>query len=176
MPDSRLHIRPMSFSDACAYVKQHHRHHRPPQGHKFSLGVVNDDGCLVGVAIVGRPVARHFDDGFTVEVTRVATDGTPNACSALYAAAWRTARSAGYRRALTYTQEGESGASLRGASWCQIAHRRARSGWNSRSRHRKVTGTENVARTLWGIYTKDASPLADLIEGTDSTRKADCDG
>jgi len=50
-----------------------------------------------------------------VEVTRVATDGTPNACSLLYAAAWQAAKALGYRTLLTYTQKGESGASLRAA-------------------------------------------------------------
>lgn len=82
-----LHLVPVSFADACAFVEAWHRHHGPPVGHKFSLGVAADE-VLVGVAIVGRPLARHFDDGRTLEVTRVATDGTPHAASMLYAAAW----------------------------------------------------------------------------------------
>lgn len=167
----RLHISPLTFRAAAAYVAAHHRHHGPPQGHKFSLGVVTDDGCLVGVAIVGRPVARHFDDGLTIEVTRVATDGTANACSALYAAAWRTARNAGYRRAITYTHDDETGASLRGAGWRAVAHRPARAGWNSESRPRAVLGTENVARVLWEITTHNAPPLPELRDETrDETR------
>jgi hypothetical protein len=137
----------VTFKFACAFVARVHRHHDKPQGHKFSLAVQTDTGAVVGVAIIGRPVARHFDDGLTVEVTRVATDGTPNACSALYAAAWRTARAAGYRRAITYTQHGESGASLRAAGWRKVADRPARAGWDAPSRPRATLGTENTART-----------------------------
>ncbi|GGN26214.1 XF1762 family protein [Streptomyces fuscichromogenes] len=167
----RLHIRPLKWKAACSYVEQHHRHHDPPQGHQFSLGVQTDNGSLVGVAIVGRPVSRHFDNGLTIEVTRVATDSTTNACSALYAAAWRTARNAGYRRAITYTQDGETGASLRAAGWRKVADLPARPGWDAPSRPRRTLGTENVARALWEITTHDAPPLPELRDETrDETR------
>ncbi len=162
----------MKWKAACAYVDEHHRHHDPPQGHQFSLGVQTDDGRLVGVAIVGRPVSRNFDNGLTVEVTRVATDGTTNACSALYAAAWRTARSAGYRRAITYTQDGESGASLRAAGWRKVADLPARPGWDAPSRPRRPLGTENVARALWEITTHDAPPLPELRDETRDETKS----
>ncbi|RZU43886.1 hypothetical protein EV284_1338 [Streptomyces sp. BK022] len=167
----RLHIYPMKFRAACAYVDRIHRHHDAPQGHQFSLGVRTDAGLLVGVAIVGRPVSKVLDDGLTVEVTRLATDGTPNACSALYAAAWRTARSAGYRRAITYTQDGESGASLRAAGWRKTAELPARPGWHAPSRPRRTLGTEHVARTRWEITTHNAPPLpAPYDESRDETR------
>ncbi|MFD0001769.1 XF1762 family protein [Streptomyces sp. NPDC127178] len=167
----RLHIRPMKWKAACAYVDEHHRHHDSPQGHQFSLGVHTDGGRLVGVAIVGRPVNRNFDNGLTVEVTRVATDGTPNACSALYAAAWRTARSAGYRRAITYTQDGESGASLRAAGWRKVTDLPARPGWNAPSRPRRTLGTEDIARALWEITTHNAdTPPNGRDETRDETR------
>ncbi|GGX15936.1 XF1762 family protein [Streptomyces chartreusis] len=162
----RLHIEPMKWKAACAYVEAHHRHHDPPQGHQFSLGVRADDGRMVGVAIVGRPVNRNFDNALTIEVTRVATDGTANACSALYAAAWRTARSAGYRRAITYTQDGESGASLRAAGWRKVADLPARPGWDTPSRPRHARGTENVARALWEITTHNASSLPEPCDET----------
>lgn len=71
----------------------------------------------MGVAIVGRPVSRHLDDGWTLEVNRLCTDGSRNACSALYAAAWRAARAMGYKRLVTYILESENGASLRAAGW-----------------------------------------------------------
>jgi hypothetical protein len=116
---------PVSFAEACAFVAAHHRHHAPPAGHKFSIGVAVDD-VLVGVAIIGRPVARWFDDGLTLEVARTATDGTRNANSMLYGAAWRAARALGYRRVVTYTQAGESGGSLRAVGWRTIAQRPAR--------------------------------------------------
>ena len=107
---------PVSLADANAFVASHHRHHRPVVGHKFSIGCMVG-GALVGVAIVGRPVSRHLDNGLTLEVNRLCTDGTKNACSFLYAAAWRAARAMGYRKIITYTLASESGASLRAAGW-----------------------------------------------------------
>jgi hypothetical protein len=103
--------------------------------------------------MVGRPIARAFDDGRTLEVNRTATDGTPNANSALYGAAWRAAKALGYLRLITYTQAGESGASLRGAGWRVIAERPARASWSASSvtlRHlRHPVGAGGVERTLW---------------------------
>ena len=96
--------------------RQHHRHHKPVAGHKFSIGCA-ENGRLCAVAIVGRPVSRYLDDGFTLEVNRLCSDGTKNACSILYAAAARAARAMGYRKIITYTLDTESGASLRAAGW-----------------------------------------------------------
>ena len=144
----KLDVVPLSFADACAFVTDWHRHHAPPVGHKFSLGV-GDGELLRGVAIVGRPVARHLDNGLTLEVIRSAMDGTPHVNSMLYGAAWRAAKALGYRRLVTYTQVGESGASLRAAGWRVIAERPARAGWSVPSRPRQLRGTENVQRFLW---------------------------
>ena len=91
---SQLSIVPCDFAEANAFVSKHHRHHKPIPGAKFSVAVAQN-GEIVGVAMVGRPVARMLDDGLTLEVNRVATDGTRNACSILYAAAWRAARGYG---------------------------------------------------------------------------------
>lgn len=110
-------IAPINFADACMFVQMHHRHHPPAQGHKFSLAVVNAARDIVGVVTVGRPVGRLADDGLTLEVTRCCTDGTSNACSKLYRAAWRATVALGYRKLITYTLETESGASLRGAGF-----------------------------------------------------------
>src|ERR671924_18544 len=99
---SRLFIIPCNLATANAFVRCFHRHNRPVVGSKVNLGVVDEQGLLRGVAIVGRPVARMLDDGWTLEVTRLATDGCPNACSALYGAAVRTAKALGYSRLLTY--------------------------------------------------------------------------
>lgn len=115
----------------------------------FAVGVTDDEGVLRGVAIVGRPVARHLDNGQTLEVTRSCTDGAPNANSMLYGAAWRAAKALGYTRLITYTQTGESGASLRAAGWRVIAERPARPGWHAPSRPREEHGTERMPRTLW---------------------------
>ena len=111
-----LEIVPMTLREANAYVEQHHRHHGPVPGQKYSIGL-SDGEKIVGVAIVGRPVSRHLDDGWTLEVNRLCTDGTKNACSMLYAAAWRAARAMGYKRLVTYILESENGASLRAAGW-----------------------------------------------------------
>lgn len=114
---AKLSIVPVGLDEANAFVAQHHRHHHPVPGHKFSIGVADESGAIRGVAIVGRPVARMTDDGLTLEVNRVATDGCPNACSALYGAARRAAWALGFERLITFTLPEEGGASLRGAGW-----------------------------------------------------------
>ena len=111
-----LEIRPIKLKDANAYVGQHHRHNMPTNGHKWSLAVY-DGERLCGVAIAGQPVARNLDDGLTIEIRRVCTDGTFNACSKLYGACARVAKEMGYRRVVTYTLETESGASLRASGY-----------------------------------------------------------
>ena len=145
---TELRIVPVRFADACAFVALHHRHHKPPVGMKFCLGAAVDE-TLVGVAIVGRPVARSYDNGKTLEVNRTATDGTPNANSMLYGAAWRAAKAMGYDRLITYTQKGETGASLRAAGWEVLAERRPTKGWSVPSRPREDHGVDHIARTLW---------------------------
>lgn len=111
-----LSLVPVTIRDACAFVAEHHRHHRAPQGALFAVGAA-DGNSIVGVAIIGRPVARMSADGYTAEVTRLCTTGEHNACSILYAAAWRACRALGYRRLITYTLAEEGGASLRAAGW-----------------------------------------------------------
>ena len=106
------------------------------RGAKFCLGVADAAGTIVGVAIVGRPVARRFDDGWTLEVNRCTTDGTRNAGSFLYAAAWRVTQALGYRRLITYTLPEESGASVRGAGWRLIGERVGGGSWSRAERPR----------------------------------------
>lgn len=129
-----LRIVPCTLRQACAFVADHHRHHRAPQGGLFALAAMDGDR-LCGVAIVGRPVARGLDDGLTAEVTRCCTDGTRNACSALYGRARRAAAALGYRRVVTYTLPEEGGASLRGAGWRAAAHSPGGS-WDAPTRRR----------------------------------------
>lgn len=136
MAQDRLTIVPVSLAEANEFVTQHHRHHKRVVGHKFSIGVADSRGYLRGVAIIGRPVARARDDGRTLEVTRVATDGCSNACSALYAAAWRAARTMGYTRLGTYTLASESGISLKAAGW-KTVHRVKGGSWSRPSRPRE---------------------------------------
>ena len=111
-----LDIVPISLAEANKFVELHHRHHKPVVGHKYSIAVT-DGQKIVGVAIVGRPVSRYLDDGWTLEVTRCCTDGTKNACSILYGAAWRAARAMGYKKIITYILESENGASLRASGY-----------------------------------------------------------
>ena len=99
------------------FIEEHHRHHRSIVGHRFSLGATNKDGQLVGVAIVGRPVARMTDSKRVVEVTRLCTDGTKQACSFLYGASARAARALGYEKIQTFILADESGVSLRASGW-----------------------------------------------------------
>lgn len=115
-----LRVVPLTLADANAFVELHHRHHKPSRGHKFSIGAVSN-GTLVGCAIVGRPVSRGSDDGRTLEVTRLCTDGTKNACSLLYSAAARAARELGYSSIQTYTLESEHGTSLLASGWTREA-------------------------------------------------------
>lgn len=142
----KLELQPVTYAEACAFINEHHRHHLPPQGWKFGIAV-NDEEKVVGIVTVGRPVARHFDNGWTLEVTRCCTDGTPNACSKLYSAAWRAARALGYKRLITYTMDSEGGASLKASNW-RIVGEAGGGSWNCRSRPR-VDAHPTGQKHLW---------------------------
>ena len=145
----RLPPAPIRRAPAQEFVRRVHRHNRAPVGDLFRVGVAGPDGSLVCVGIAGRPIARAFDDGQTVEVTRVASDGTRNATSMAYAALTRAAFALGYRRVITYTQQGESGSSLRAAGYKAIAQRPPRpSGWDTPGRPRLAEYVP-AQRTLW---------------------------
>mgnify|MGYP003113239227 CR=1 FL=1 len=134
---SKLFKCPVTLAEANAFVAAHHRHHRPVQGHKFSIGAVRGEN-IVGVAIVGRPVARARDDGLTLEVTRLCTDGTRNACSFLYGASAKAAFALGYKRIGTYIAQREGGASLRASGWKLIGETSGKS-WDRKGRPRVDT-------------------------------------
>jgi hypothetical protein len=110
-----MKVVPIYHADANEFVRRWHRHSRPTLGAIFCTAVADIE--VHGVAIVGRPVARHLDDGVTLEILRVATDGTPNACSMLYGACRRIGRAMGYDKILTYTLPNEGGASLRASGF-----------------------------------------------------------
>lgn len=134
-----LDLAPCTLREARSFVAQHHRHHRAPQGGLFAISAIDDDYGVVGVAIVGKPVARMLDDDYTAEVTRLCVlDGVRNACSMLYAACWRAARALGYRRLVTYTLPEEGGASLRAAGWRLVGEAGGGS-WSRKSRPRVDT-------------------------------------
>lgn len=144
-----MRLVPLRRADAQEACARWHRHNAPPVGDLFRVGVATDDGVLVCVGFASRPVAAAFDDGDTVEVSRVASDGTPNATSMCYAALTRAAFALGYRRVITYTQAGESGASLRAAGWRVIASRPPRPGWHTPSRPRDDARYLPTERQLW---------------------------
>ena len=147
-----LRIVPCSLADANAFVVEHHRHHGPVVGHKFSLACM-DDGRVCGVAIVGRPVARMSDNGQTLEVTRLATDGTKNAASALYGACRRATFALGYRRLITYTLNTEPGTSLRAAGWKLLGEAGGGS-WSRPSRPR-VDRHPTQRKLAWEVSAED---------------------
>ncbi len=148
------YVVPITLREACDFIARHHRHNKPPRGWKFGVGLRVGD-ALVGVATAGRPVARHYDDGTTLEVNRTCTDGTPNANSMLYGAVWRAAKAMGYRRCITYTQADETGASLRAAGWTKVKELEARGSWAAATKDERLrsmrdpVGNGGVARVLW---------------------------
>lgn len=144
-----LRIVPLRIKTANALVTRWHRHHAPTVGGLFAIGAA-DGRDLVGACIVGRPVSRNLDDGQTAEVTRCVTDGTPNACSLLYAAAWRAWRAMGGLRLITYTLATEPGTSLKAAGWRVLYETKERpQGWDTPSRRRSSGRQE--AKTLWEV-------------------------
>jgi len=149
-----LEIVPITLKAAKVFIAEHHRHNKPPTGHKFSIGL-EKDGELIGVACAGRPVARHFDDGRTLEVNRTCTLGEKNANSMLYGAIWRCAKAMGYKRAITYIQADECGASLRAVGWVKVKEIEPRKSWAESSVKLKdkkcPIGNGGVARVLWEI-------------------------
>ena len=132
--NAMLDLTPINLGEANAFVAAHHRHHKPVPGAKFCLAI-SEGETVRGVAIVGRPVARMLDNGWTLEVNRVCTDGVRNGCSMLYGAAWRATKALGYRRLITYTLPEEGGASLRGAGWTLLGLRGG-GNWNTPKRPR----------------------------------------
>lgn len=153
MGSPELKIRPLTFRQVCAYIAAHHRHHKPPRGGKVFFGVFGIRGEQHGVATIGRPSARAYDDGLTFEVTRSCTAGMANANSALYGAARRIAVAMGYECGITYLEKGESGASLRAAGWWKVRELPARKSWAESSVKlrdlRDPVGSGGVARELW---------------------------
>ena len=142
----KLSTIPISLEEANEFVSRHHRHHPAVVGHKYSIGAVCENN-IVGVVICGRPVSRHRDDGLTIEITRLCSDGTANVCSFLYGAACKAAFALGYKRVGTYTMASESGSSLRASGWKLIGTTPGKT-WNTPSRPR-IDKHELGLRLLW---------------------------
>lgn len=142
-----LQIRPIDLKGARAFVGEHHRHNKPPIGHKFSIACY-DGERLCGVVMVGRPISRRLDDGLTLEINRNCTDGTYNACSMLYGAACRAAKALGYKRIITYTLQSEPGTSLKASGW-KIDELQAGGGsWSVPSRPRELVQTTLIGNEI----------------------------
>lgn len=129
-----IELTPIFQKEAKVFIEKYHRHHKSLVGSIFQIGA-SIDGKLVGVVVVGRPVARRLQDGYTAEVTRLCTDGSMNVCSKLYSAAWRAAKAIGYKRLVTYILESELGTSLKASGWKEIGRAGGLS-WNVPSRPR----------------------------------------
>lgn len=142
-----LEIVPVTLRQANEFVTKYHRHHKASRGHKFSIGVCNGEK-LVGVCICGRPVSRYLDDKKTLEVNRLCTDGTYNACSILYAAAYRAAIAMGYKRVITYILASEPGTSLKAAGY-KCEGRAGGLEWNGRSKPKNEEQYPHEMKTRW---------------------------
>lgn len=144
-----LRVVPLTRDEANRFVESFHRHSKPVVGCRFSIGCVAN-GSLVGVAIVGRPVARHLDDQTTAEVNRVCVrpDAPRNVGSFLYSRSWRIWQAMGGTRLVTYTLTTETGASLRGAGYRIIGHTRAEP-WSRDSRPREWTPIQGQQKLRW---------------------------
>ena len=129
-----LELQPISYKEACLFIKENHSHHLPPQGWKFGIAV-NDGEKVCGVITIGRPIARMTNDGWTLEATRCCTIGIKNSASMLYGAAWRAVKAMGYKRLITYTLKSEKGTSLKAAGFKIIGESKGGS-WSRKSRPR----------------------------------------
>lgn len=164
-----LELQPISQEEAFEFIDEHHSTHDRPNGWKYGMAV-NDGEKVVGVAVVERPSSRHYDDGWTLEVSRCCTDGTPNVASKLYAACWRVAKNLGYKRLITYTiTETEDGTCLNAAGW-EVIHSKAGGGSWNREKRPRVDSHPTAQKTLWEVNGNDPSEaIADggITEGED---------
>lgn len=156
----RLRVQPITLRAASAFVGAEHRHHPPTTGHIWSTSVVDESGTVRGVAVIGRPTARHLQALGFVEVLRVATDGCPNACSALYGAAARQAAAKGYRRdqVVTFTLDDEPGTSLRAAGW--VLDGQTKGGSWSRPSRRREDVSPTCVKNRWLAAPRQEDPDA----------------
>lgn len=156
-----LTVVPIELREANEFIAAVHRHHAPVVGHRFSIGAVDESGLLRGVCVVGRPVARLAGHPREVaEVTRLATDGTYNACSILYAAAARACKAMGFRRIQTYTLPSEGGASLRASGW--VCEGEAGGGqWKHTDGRPRRTDQPTEAKARWALMF--AKPSVEVV-------------
>lgn len=148
-----MRIVPLELRALNDLVSRLHRHHKPVRGHRFSIGAEHD-GKLVGGASIGRPTARMTNQREVLEVTRLVTDGTKNACSALYAAAARVGKELGYKRIQTFILESETGISLKAAGW-KLDGKSAGGDWTRASKQNRRQDQPQCAKQR---YIKELQP------------------
>lgn len=129
---------PIELNEANDYVNRHHRHHKAVARDKFRVAC-EENGEIVGVIQVGRPLSRMLADGFTLEVLRCCTNGRPNVASFLYSRAARIAKEMGYKKIITYILEEEHGSSLKASGWECEATGCGGGSWSRPSRPREVS-------------------------------------
>lgn len=169
---SDLTLRPVTLRQARAFVARVHRHSDPPRGWRFGVAAYDSRRELRAVGIAGRPVARLLDDGTTIEILRIASDGAPQACSMLYGALCRAAKALGYDRAATYTLGSEPGTSLRAAGFIEVDRTNGSRTWDRPSRLRddfSLFGSRRVSdpiRVRWEriLTTRTGAPLEAPVE------------
>lgn len=171
-----LRVVPLELAEANEFVRRYHRHHQPTKFHRFSIGAVDADGVLRAAAIVMKPVARLGGNQREVlEVSRLVSDGTKNACSILYAAAARAGKELGYCRIQTYILEEEPGTTLKASGW--IYEGIAGGGqWKHTDGKTRRTDQPTGKKGRWAKVLNEASPVifpwadqiddASLWEGT----------
>lgn len=156
----KIAVVPVTVPVANRYIVSLHRHHAPlPGGFAWFCIAAVAAGYCRGVAICGRPTNRNNDNGQTVELLRLASDGTPNVASALLGACARTAKAMGAARIITYTLEPESGSSLRGAGWAREADG-IRTFWQTGHTRSRAVQREHmqVCKVRWALNFRE--PIA----------------
>jgi hypothetical protein len=171
---NKMRIVPLTLSQANALVEKLHRHHKKCQGHRFSLGLFDDNKPfdeIIGAVIVGRPVARACSQYDTAEVTRLVTDGTKNACSMLYGAAARVCKEMGFKKIQTYILEEEFGSSLKASGWVKVGETDAK-GWNCKTRNGRREDQPMCKKHRYERILNDNPPTVSTIDGRDRNRES----
>lgn len=166
-----MRVRPLTLGQANDFIRNHHRHHRPVVGHRYSLGVYGVDGLIHGCVVVGRPVSRMVDPYLVAEVTRLCTDGLKNACSFLYSAAARVAKEMGFEKIQTYILDSESGVSLKAAGWAWEANT-AGGDWNRGWRKGRRTDQPMVKKQRWSKSLVMSPHIPMLVTMTEALESA----
>ncbi len=117
-----------------SFILKYHRHIDVIQGHRFSIGCMCKEK-LVGIAVAGRPISMHYDQSKIIEITRLCTDGTKNACSFLYSSCAKAAKYLGYKRIQSYILESELGSSLKASNFI-YSHTSEIPRWNKYKRNK----------------------------------------